>query len=56
MEYELTYTKDKAVDIKETLEQATDLEFVVKVAGATDIFQRQQIMSQQSQKIGSIDQ
>ena len=38
MEYELTYTKDKAVDIKETLEQARDVEFVVKVVGATDIF------------------
>lgn len=54
MEYELTYTKDKAVDIKETLEQATDLEFVVKVAGATDIFRRQQIMSQQSQKVDQL--
>ena len=54
MEYELTYTKDKAVDIKETLEKATDLEFVVKVAGATDIFRRQQIMSQQSQKVDQL--
>ena len=50
MEYELSYTDGKAEDLKDTLEQATDLEFVVKVVGATDIFCRQKIMSQQSQK------
>ena len=54
MEYELTYTKDKAEDIRETLKEATDVEFVVKVVGATDIFRRQQIMSQQSQKVDQL--
>ena len=31
-----------------------DVEFVVTVAGATDIFRRQQIMSQQSQKVDQL--
>ena len=54
MEYELSYTDGKAEDLKDTMEQATDLEFVVKVVGATDIFRRQQIMSQQSQKVDQL--
>ena len=54
MEYELEYTENKADKIDETLEKATDVEFVVTVVGATDIFRRQQIMSQQCQKVDQL--
>ena len=55
MEYELTYIKDaKASDLRDTLKKATSVEFVVKVVGATDIFRRQQILSQQAQKVDQL--
>ena len=54
MEYELTYTQNKAEELRDTLEKAIDLEFVVEVVGATDIFRRQQIMSQQSKKVDQL--
>ena len=55
IKYELSYTKvSKASDLKDTLKEATSIEFVVKVAGATDIFRRQQILSQQAQKVDQL--
>ena len=38
MEYEINYTENKAEELVETLEKATSVEFVVTVAGATDIY------------------
>jgi hypothetical protein len=52
MEYELSYSNNEA--LQETLEEATSLQFIVTVLGATDIFRRQQIMSQQSQKVDQL--
>jgi hypothetical protein len=47
MEYEISYTKaTKSGDLKETLKNATSVEFVVKVVGATDVFRRQQKVDQ----------
>ncbi len=54
IKYELSYTDDKSDELKETLKSVTDLEFVVKLLGATDIFRRQQILSQQSQKVDQL--
>lgn len=54
MEYELSYTGDKAAELRDTLEQAKDIEFVITVVGATDIFRRQQILSQESQKVDQL--
>ena len=55
MEHELTYIKDaKSTSLANTLYESTTIEFVVKVAGATDIFRRQQILSQQSQKVDQL--
>ena len=55
IEYELSYTKvAKAGDLKDTLKEATSIEFVVKVAGAADIFRRQQILSQQAQRVDQL--
>ena len=52
MEYELSYSNNEV--LQETLEEATSLQFIVTVLGATDIFRRQQIMSQQSQKVDQL--
>ena len=54
IKYELSYTGNKAEELKDTLEAITDVEFVVKVIGATNIFRQQQILSQQSQKIDQL--
>ena len=51
MQYENNYKDGKEEDLKSTLEKSLQLEFVVKVAGSTDLFRRQQILSQQSQKV-----
>ena len=41
-------------ELNSILESITNQEFVVKLVGATDIFRKQQILSQQSQKIDQL--
>ena len=55
MKYEIFYTKEaKANDLKETLKDATSVEFVVKVVVETDIFRTQKILSKQAQNVDQL--
>ena len=54
LEYELSYSDNKSEEIKAILSEAKSVQFVVTLLGATDIFRRQQILSQQAQKLDQL--
>ena len=52
--YEIGYTEEKSEELKSILECITNQEFMVELVGGTEIFRKQQILSQQSQKIDQL--